>query len=80
MNQNLKVPSRKKILLWGATLLSSLAVFKIISGNKNKTHEAVNKTVKMLMQDGRLVEVDKKLLASTGKKITDEELQKWIKK
>lgn len=33
----------------------------------------------MLTQDGRLVEVDKAMLAS-GKKITNEELQQWVKK
>jgi hypothetical protein len=36
--------------------------------------------VKMLTQDGSLVEIDKKLLASSGKKISNEELQQWIKK
>jgi hypothetical protein len=34
----------------------------------------------MLTQDGRLVEIDKKLLVSPGKKITDKELQQWVKK
>ncbi len=34
----------------------------------------------MLTQDGRLVEIDKSLLASSGKKITDKELQKWVTK
>jgi hypothetical protein len=80
MDQNLKAPSRKKFLLWGTALLSSFTVLKFISGNKNKTNEPVNETVKMLTEDGRLVEVDKKLLAVSGKKITDEELQKWVKK
>ncbi len=34
----------------------------------------------MLTQDGKLVEIDKKLLVSPGKKITDKELQQWVKK
>ena len=38
------------------------------------------KKVKMLTQDGKLVEVDARLLASTFTKITDKELQNWIKK
>jgi hypothetical protein len=80
MDKNQQVPSRKKFLQWGAALISSLTVLKFISGNKNKTDEPVNETVKMLTQDGRLVEVDKKLLAASGKKITDKELQKWVKK
>ena len=32
----------------------------------------------MLTQDGKLVEIDKKLLASSGKKISNKELQNWI--
>jgi hypothetical protein len=39
-----------------------------------------SETVKMLTQDGKLVEIDKKLLASPGKKISDIELQQWVKK
>lgn len=34
----------------------------------------------MLTQDGKLVEIDKKLLVSSGKKISDAELKKWVKK
>ena len=80
MDQELKSPSRKKILLWGATLLSSLAFFKFTSFNEKKKDEPVNETVKMLTQDGRLVEIDKKLLASSGNKVSNEDLQKWINK
>lgn len=70
--------SRKKILLWGTAFLSSLTVFKIFSGNKRKEIEPVSETVKMLTRDGKLVEIDKKLLTSAGKKISNEELKKWI--
>ena len=34
----------------------------------------------MLTQDGKLVEVDKQLLVNSKKKISNEELQGWIKK
>jgi len=34
----------------------------------------------MLGEDGRLVQIDKKELASSGKKISNEELKNWIKK
>ena len=37
-------------------------------------------SVKMLSQDGKLVEIKKSLLLSSGKKISDEELKKWVKK
>ena len=80
MEQPQKNLSRKKILLWGATLLSSLAFLKFSSINDVSKNEPVNETVKMLTQDGRLVEIDKKLLASSGSKVSNEDLQKWIKK
>lgn len=67
-------------MLWSAAVLSSLTLFKFISGNKKKQTAGAGETVTMLTQDGKLVEVDKKLLASSGKKISDEELQKWVKK
>ena len=38
------------------------------------------KTVKMLTEDGRLVEVDGALLTAAKKKVTNIELQNWIKK
>lgn len=80
MEQPLKNLSRKKILLWGATLFSSLAFLKFSSINEESRNEPVNETVKMLTQDGRLVEIDKKLLASSDSKVSNEDLQKWIKK
>lgn len=76
MQESPKPTSRKKFLLWSATILSSAAVFKFIRIPKKKKSE----TVKMLTQDGKLVEIDKKLLASPGKKISDVELQQWVKK
>jgi hypothetical protein len=71
-----KTPTRKKFLIWGAAVLSSLTFMKIFA---NKQEEK-NETIKMLTQDGQLVEIDKKLLTSSAKKISDEELKKWVKK
>jgi len=68
--------SRKKFLLWSVTILSSATVFRFIKVPKKKKTDMV----KMLTQDGKLVEIDKKLLVSPGKKITDKELQQWVKK
>jgi len=42
--------------------------------------EIKKKTIKMLTQDGQLVEVDEALLTASRKKVTDVELQNWIKK
>ena len=75
--------TRKKFLLWSAAIFSSVTVLKIFSGSKkpNRPVDGENNgTVKMLTQDGKLVEVDKKLLASGSKKINDKELQQWINK
>lgn len=38
------------------------------------------KTVKMLTQDGTLVEIDASLLTGSAKKITNSELKNWVKK
>lgn len=68
--------SRKKFLLWSATILSSATIFRFIKVPKKKKPD----TLKMLTQEGKLVEIDKKLLVSPGKKITNKELQQWVKK
>jgi hypothetical protein len=71
-----KKTSRKRFLLLGSTLLASVAALKFLKASKPEKSEMV----KMLAQDGTLVEIDKALLISSAKKITDEELQRWIKK
>ncbi len=67
--------SRRKFFLWGLGIVSSVTALKFILPKKKEPT-----TVKMLTQDGQLVEIDKKLLVSSGKKISDKELQKWVKK
>ena len=75
MQTSTKPPTRKKFLLWTALLLGSATILKFFpfSGKKKGS------TVKMLTQDGQLVEIDTKLLAASGKKISDKELQQFIK-
>ena len=69
--------SRRSFFLKSAGIAAATALTAWFGfSQKNKKEE----TVKMLTQDGRLVEIDKKLLVSSGKKITDKELQKWVKK
>ena len=79
-----KISTRKKFLLGGAAILTSLAVFKKISARKSNLASQNNKdaaTVKMLSQDGELVEVDvEKLYCGKRKKISDEQLKNWISK
>lgn len=78
MQMSQKNPSRKKFLLWSAITISSATVFKFLSGSKKKNLST--ETVKMLTQDGKLVEINKELLASSKKKISSGELQQWIKR
>jgi hypothetical protein len=67
--------SRKKFLVWGASVLSSFAILKLNSGGKKKKTDRV----KMLTQDGTLVEIDReKVPGSKRKKITDEQLKAWV--
>ena len=80
MEQPQEASSRKKFLLWGAAIISTFTALKLFTGAAKSQNEPVNKTVKMLTQDGKLVEIDKKVLASSGTKISNEELQKWIYK
>jgi hypothetical protein len=68
--------SRRKLVSW----LGVMSLFTMAGAAfrpwKNK---APGKTVKMLTQDGRLVEVDASLLAASRKKVTNKELQNWVK-
>lgn len=84
MQQPGKISTRKKFLLGGAAILTSLTVLKFFSGKKSNTPSPKNKdasTVKMLTQDGKLVEVDAdKLYCGKRKKVSDEQLKTWITK
>ena len=71
-----KTPGRKKFLVWAAMVLSSIAVLKLIPAAKQKK----NDTVKMLTEDGTLVEIDRDKIPGTKRKnITDPELKAWVK-
>lgn len=78
--QTPKTSSRKKFLLWTAAIAASAGIMKFLPGSKTKATAATGPTVKMLTQDGRLVEIDQKFVASSKQKVTTEELQQWIKK
>jgi len=83
MQQPDKISTRKKFLVWGATIVTSLTALKLFSGSKKSAHseEKNSSTVKMLTQDGKLVEVDiDKLYCGKRKKISDAELKQWVKR
>ena len=68
-----QAPSRRKFIFLGLGTVAFFSVFKFLKTPGKK------KTLKMLTQDGRLVEINEALLPSKRKKITNGELQTWIK-
>jgi hypothetical protein len=71
-----KMQSRKKFLVWTAASLSSLTLLQFFKVSKKKKAE----TVKMLTREGKLVEVNVEAIPAKKKKVTNRELQNWIKK
>jgi hypothetical protein len=78
MNSENKLHSRKQFIGLGVSATAFLATLKFWALPKKKKKN--NKTVTMLTQDGKLVEVDVMALPSKKKKITNKELQNWITK
>ncbi len=68
--------TRRKMVLW----LGVLSLFSMVGAAFRPLSSKKTRTVKVLTQDGKLVEIDASLLASSRKKISDKELQNWIKK
>lgn len=81
------MPTRRKFV-WNMGIVSAFAALGGITGlsflSKKKAGAGragnKNKMVKMLTHDGKLVEVDETFIAASRRKITDAELQQWIKK
>lgn len=69
-------PDRRKVLGW----LTIFSVVTAVGGSLFFKKKQKVKTIKMLTQDGKLVEVDASLIHKTGKKISNLELQNWIGK
>lgn len=57
MNSHKTKPDRRKFVYWTAGILSALAFWKI-----SPTNTPEKKTVKMLSEEGELVEIDEKYL------------------
>jgi hypothetical protein len=76
-NEN-KPVSRKKFVIWGAGALAVLTAARFFFRTKSKKEKTT--TVKMLTQDGKLVEVEVSKLPTKRKKVSVEQLQNWIQK
>jgi hypothetical protein len=80
-----KDPSTRRKLITGIGLLSLLPILKLRWFNQKKEviscAPATNvKMIKFLTQDGRLVEVDVSKINMGKEKISNKQLQSWIKK
>jgi len=73
-NEANKSSSRKKFIVLGLSAVAFFSLFKFAIPSSKKT-----KMVKMLTQDGKLVEVDEELLKGKKEKIKDKEIFSWIK-
>jgi hypothetical protein len=66
-------------MIWGVGVLASFTALRFLAPAKGQAAPAADgKKLRMLDQDGRLVEVDASLVSGKGKKVSDEELQFWI--
>jgi hypothetical protein len=82
-----RAPERaRRILLAGIGILSLFSFLKMPGFARRKRNAldcappGSGQTAKWLSQDGTLVEVDISKISSVKKKITDQELQNWIRK
>ncbi len=80
MSEENKKQNRRKFIGWGLVSAAALTAFRFVmpsQANKSGRKE----TVKMLTQDGKLVEVDVTAFHSSPRKqVSNQELQNWIKK
>ena len=67
--------TRKKFTRW----LGVLSLFTMVGAAFKPWKNKDQKTVRMLTEDGRLVEIDEMHLKKSKVKVTDEELKSWIK-
>ncbi len=68
--------SRGKFMKW-LGIASTFTVFGLAFSPKKKK---AAKTVRMLTEDGTLVEIDAALLSQNKRQVTTDELKSWVKK
>ncbi|HEV8505371.1 MAG TPA: hypothetical protein VGQ53_08230 [Chitinophagaceae bacterium] len=75
VNEN-KPVSRKKVVVWTVAVLSILTAGKHLLRSRRGNTKT---TLKVLTQDGKLVEVDASKVAHKKRKIDDGEIFRWVK-
>lgn len=78
MEKEIKILSRKKFFAWTVGV-SSLLMLPAFLTNSHKKNKEV-KRVKMLTQDGRLVEIDIADIPSKKKKLKIADIHNWVSK
>ncbi|WP_295654782.1 hypothetical protein [uncultured Mucilaginibacter sp.] len=88
-NINPKDPSSRRKFVLGVGAFSVFAAAAAVVGfplsfkkspKGAPTCQPESKKITMLTQDGQLVEIDQELITSAAKKVSNQELQNWIKK
>ena len=78
MEQEKKNISRKNFFAWTAGIFSLVMVPSFVKFSGRKTRPA--KKVKMLTEDGRLVEIDAVHIPSKKRKVKIADIHNWIKR
>jgi len=79
METNQKNSTRRRFLWGGLGVVSALSVLKFILPKKPPVATPCTTSVKMLTEDGKLVEVDMSKIKKTGEKVSDKEISTWVK-
>jgi hypothetical protein len=82
---NLQEPNNRRKLLAGIGILSFFSFLNFFKFRKKSeviecSPKDSGNTKKLLAQDGQLVEVDLSKIRILQKKISDQELQEWVKR
>jgi len=75
--KDIKAISRKRFVFWTVTGVSLLSAAKFLFRSRSKQN---SKTVKLLTQDGKLVEVEISKLSSKRKKIKEADIHTWVQR
>ena len=71
-------PGRRKVISWITGALSALMFWRLLPGTPDAPKK--EEPVKMLTEDGQLVEVDMKHLTGQRRKLQTKEIQGWVKR